>query len=71
MKCTGKTTLADMLAIRDALLDQMTDPEKLPIRYRLDGKLCRGIPAGFSQKTTRRILDANMERSRREFSPPL
>ena len=60
MRFTSKTTLADMQAIRDALLDQMTDPGKLPIRYRLDGKLCRGIPVEFSPRTTRRIIDANI-----------
>lgn len=60
MKFTSKTNLADMQVIRDALLDQMTDPGKLPIRYRLDGKLCRGIPPEFSPRTTRRIIDANI-----------
>ena len=54
MKFTSKTTLADMLAIREALLDPMTDPGKLPVRYRLDGKLCRGINSGNPQHQMRR-----------------
>lgn len=57
---TSKTGLCDMQAIRAALLDAMTDPSALPIRYSLDNVPYRGIPAEFSPTVKRKIIDANL-----------
>jgi len=57
---SSKTSLADMQAIRAALLGPMTDPAALPIRFRLDGVLYHGIPAEWKTRTLRKIVDANI-----------
>lgn len=49
-----------MQLIRAAFLEGITDPEKLPVTYKLDGVQYKGIPAEFNPTAVRRIIDANI-----------
>lgn len=57
---SSKTTLKDMELVRKAALESLTNPEKLPISYKLDGREYHGIPKEFNTATEKRIIDANV-----------
>lgn len=57
---SSKPTLNDMECIRNAMLSSMTDPEKLPVSYKIDGESYKGIPAAFSPVCEKKLIDASV-----------
>ncbi len=55
---SSKPTLADMTALRKALLPSISTPSALPIRYAIGKDVYRGIPEAFAPRSKRRTVDA-------------
>ena len=51
-------TCADMALIPDIL--KYTSPDSIPLSFKYNGRLVRGIPAEFSPRVTMRRIDANI-----------
>jgi alpha-galactosidase len=57
---SNKTTLQDMERIREAALDFVSAPTKLPVTFTYGGKEYTGIPASYNPTASRKIIDSKI-----------